>query len=247
MMDLTILGCGAAYPRPGGACSGYLLQSGDTTVWLEAGNGTFSRLQQLVPFGSLDAVVLSHSHGDHIADVHPLMYALGFDEVPHEPLPVYAPPDVAPILSAPLGAGSGAIFEKVFRFHPIGVPFEVGALRFAPFRTVHPVITYGVRVTDGERTLVYSADTAFFPGLHERCADADLLLCEATFTGPRGDPPGVHLWAEETGAVAAMAGAKRLLITHVWTANDPEVAVEEAQHAYTGPCEAAVEEKLYTV
>ena len=52
---------------------------GDTHVWVDAGNGTFSNLQKHISYRDVDALVITHGHSDHIADVMPLMYALGFD------------------------------------------------------------------------------------------------------------------------------------------------------------------------
>ena len=45
-MELTVLGCSGSFGGAGGAaCSGYLLRSGDTSVWVDCGNGTFGHLQ----------------------------------------------------------------------------------------------------------------------------------------------------------------------------------------------------------
>lgn len=245
-MKIRVLGSGAAYPRPGGACSGFLLEDGETRVWLDAGNGTFARLTEHLPCAEVDAIVVSHSHGDHTADLLPMMYALGFDtEVGG--LPVHAPVDVPQRLGAGLGEGSMQVLSRVFDFRAIEEPFEVGALRFEPFPTYHPVETYGFRVAAGGGTLVYTADTAYYAGLVESCSGADVLLSEATFV--RGDeaPDGLHLWAEEAGMVAAKGGAGRLVLTHIWGTSDPRTAVEEASTVYEGPVEAAVEGAVYEV
>lgn len=213
---------------------------------MDAGNGTFSRLTQHCPYDDLDAIVVSHSHGDHTADLLPMMYALGFDtEI--EGLPVHAPGDVPQRLAAGLGEGSSEIFSRVFAFPELSGPFEVGAIAFEPFATYHPVETYGFRVRGAGGTLVYTADTAYFSGLVESCAEADVLLSEATFV--RGDeaPDGLHLWAEEAGMVAAKAKARRLVLTHVWGTSDPRVAVREASEAFEGPVEAAVDDAVYDV
>ena len=44
-VTVTVLGCDASYPSAGGACSGYLVESGSTSVWLDAGTGTTVPLQ----------------------------------------------------------------------------------------------------------------------------------------------------------------------------------------------------------
>ncbi|MGH2758327.1 MAG: MBL fold metallo-hydrolase [Actinomycetota bacterium] len=248
-MDVTVLGCGAAYPRPGGACSGFLFSSGDTHVWVDAGNGTFSRLQQVISYGDIAALVLTHGHADHVADVLPLMYALGFDPVTPvaAALPVYAPVDVETSLKWPLGGRSLEMFKSVFEFRHIKEPFTFGDMRFASFSTRHPAETHGLRVSVGDRSVVYTSDTALYPELADDCRDADVLICEATYVDGVEAAPGVHLWARQAGQVARDAGAKRLILSHIWSTFDPEQAVREAAEEYDGPVEAAAEGKRYTV
>jgi ribonuclease BN (tRNA processing enzyme) len=247
-MQITVLGCGAAFPRAGGACSGFLFTSGDTHVWVDAGNGTFSNLQKHVPYRDVDAIVITHGHGDHIADVMPLMYALGFDPE-HEPtsVPVYAPFDIEPTLATPLGGKSREMFKTVFQFRQITEKFKVGPLKFHPFRTQHSAESFGVRVQDDGKTAVYTSDTAFFPELPGECKDADLLICEATYVDRIKTDPGVHMWAREVGRLAKEADVKRLVLTHIWGTIDPADAVREASEEYDGPVEAAVEGATYTV
>lgn len=243
-----MLGCGAAYPRPGGACSGFLVRGADATIWLDAGNGTFSRLQEAVSYRDLDALVITHGHGDHVADVLPLMYALGFDpELPAITVPVYAPEDVRVLLTRSLGGTSLEIFKRVFDFRPISEPFEIGSVRLEPFRTRHPAETFGLRMTNRGNTAVYTSDTAVFPELAEACRDADLLICEATYVDGADATLGVHMWAREAGKVAAEAGVKRLVLTHIWSTFDPEQAVREAAEEFGGPVEAALEGKRYSI
>lgn len=247
-MRISVLGTGAAYPRAGDACAGFLFSTGETNVWVDAGNGTFSNLTKHVSYRDVDALLLTHGHADHIADVLPMMYALGFDpELEPTTVPLYAPPDVAAMISSSLGGSSLAMFKRVFEAHSIAEPFEIGLLRFSSFRTVHPIETYGLRVTDGSKSVVYTSDTAAFPELAEHCRDADLLICEATYVQGAEASPGVHLWAEEAGKVAQDAGAKRLVLTHIWPTFDLDQAVREASSVYDGPVEAATEGTVYEV
>ena len=45
-MRLTVLGKSPSWQDAGGACSGYLLEDGDTTVLLDCGNGVFGKLRE---------------------------------------------------------------------------------------------------------------------------------------------------------------------------------------------------------
>ena len=246
-MQITVLGSGAAYPRPGGACSGYLVSDTSTHVWVEAGNGTYSRLRERVGAHDLAALVLSHDHPDHISDVLPLMYELsynGSEPSPHA-IPVYAPDAVAPRLLGLIGPGSAKLFSQVFDFKTLASPFTVGDLAFKPFRVVHPTETYGLEISDGRRRVVYTSDTASFPELVECCRDADLLISEATYVGGVEVQAGVHMWAREAGDLAQAARVGRLVLTHIWGSFDPQDAVIEASDRFDGPVEAAAEGKTY--
>lgn len=247
-MDVTVLGSGASFPRPGGACSGFLVSNGDTQVWIDAGNGTLSRLLELVALPELDALILTHGHGDHIADVLPLMYALGLPpESRNGKLSIYAPKQIV-ANRVMLGGGSTAeLFDRVFNLLPIPERLEIGSLRFEPFETNHPGETYGIRIVADGKVAVYTSDTATFPELAEACRDADLLICEATYVDDHKAEPGVHMWAREAGIVASKAGAKSLVLTHVLPSFDLDRAVAEASEEYSGPVEAAVEGKRYSV
>ena len=72
-MRLTVLGKSPSWQDAGGACSGYLLQEGETTVLLDCGNGVFGKLRQRVDYVDVDAVVLSHLHADHFLDLVPVL------------------------------------------------------------------------------------------------------------------------------------------------------------------------------
>jgi ribonuclease BN (tRNA processing enzyme) len=74
-----------------------------------------------------------------------------------------------------------------------------------------------LRVTDGERTLAYSGDSAPSPKLADVARDADLFLCEATLRESReGGSDGLrgHLSAEEAIDAFRKSGARRLVIVH---------------------------------
>jgi ribonuclease BN (tRNA processing enzyme) len=75
-MELIVLGRSGGFPMPGEATSGYLLRHGETAVLVDCGSGVLSNLFRFVPVTGLSALILSHLHSDHQADVAVLKYAL---------------------------------------------------------------------------------------------------------------------------------------------------------------------------
>ena len=70
-MRIKVLGKSPAWQDAGGACSGYLLEEGDTTLLLECGNGVFAKLREHVDYTDVDAVLVTHLHADHFVDLVP--------------------------------------------------------------------------------------------------------------------------------------------------------------------------------
>jgi ribonuclease BN (tRNA processing enzyme) len=104
----------------------------------------------------------------------------------------------------------------------------------------HPVETFGFRVEyDGWR-LAYSADTGESDALVRLAADADLLLCEASFLDGQDTRPGLHLTARQAAAHAARAGVAKLVLTHLVPWNDRGRTLAEAAAEYRGPLSLAV-------
>ena len=68
-MKLTVLGGSAASPNVGMGCAGVLLQTDRTRLVLDLGPGTLQELRRHTDFRTLDAVIVSHMHVDHVLDL----------------------------------------------------------------------------------------------------------------------------------------------------------------------------------
>jgi ribonuclease BN (tRNA processing enzyme) len=213
-MRLTVLGSSGSFPRQGSACSGYILEAGQTCVLMDCGNGTLSRLQQFHRIEEINGIVLSHLHFDHCGDMLLLRYAyetlLAFGKGAFLPIPLYLPrtPDaVVKLLRA----------EELFSLHFIedGMQCSIGELHFQFQRMQHSVECYGMRVSEGKKSLAYSGDTTLHDGVMQLARNADVFLCEATTSGKHASPvPLPHLDGVQAGKCAAQAQVGRLLLTH---------------------------------
>jgi ribonuclease BN (tRNA processing enzyme) len=231
-MRVTVLGSSGGYPAPGNPSSGFLLEHDATKLWIDAGNGTFAELQRLADFTRIDALVLSHVHADHCADVYPLHVALRYGFEPCSRVPLYCPPGVRETLAKLLGEGGWENLGEAFEFHTVdaGDTVEIGGIRLRFLRMDHPVHTLGIRADTAEGVLTYSADTHTGADLAGFAEGSDLLLCEATFQEGKVGPP-VHLTARQAGETASRAGVRELALAHIWPTFDPDVSLEEARAA----------------
>src|SRR4051812_31138246 len=216
-MRITVLGKSPSWTDAGGACSGYLVQEGATTILLDCGNGVFGKLRAAADPFALDAVVLSHIHADHILDLVPFAYALLFAGPSGElaPPPLHAPRGGADRLHRLSGIwGSDGLLTRAFdvREYDPDAPLVLGdlELRFAP--VPHYVPTWAMAF--GGR-IVFGADCAPHDAVVDLARRADTLLLEATLREAETEPPFGHLTPEQAGELAARAGVARLVVTHL--------------------------------
>ncbi len=217
-VQVTVVGCSPAWPNPGGAQSGYLV---DGRVLLDCGPGVLARLRsENGSWPNVDAIVITHFHLDHWGDVVPWvwgrMFGLGREL---EPTQLWVPPDGTKELELFGGTfGTPWMFEKTFVVHEYAEeePFTINGLELIAIRVPHYTLrTFALRVTDGTRTLAYSGDSGPSDRLAEVARGADLFICEATLERGEldGEPRG-HLSAEEAVEAFEASGAARLLLTH---------------------------------
>ncbi|MFF2773965.1 MBL fold metallo-hydrolase [Streptomyces sp. NPDC058052] len=242
-LRITVLGSATPFPRPGNACSGYLVEGGGVRVWVDAGSGTLGELQKYVRLDAVDAVWISHLHADHSADLLTAYYGLLHAGLaPSLPVPLFGPAGTAGRLAGFLTNGPGrSPVERAFAFEELydGHAVTVGGLSLRARAVEHGMPAFALRVEDARgRSLVYSGDCAPCPALVELGRDCDLFVCEAD-----GETDGHHS-AAQAGRSAARAGAGRLVVTHVGPGTEPAEAVAlaaaefpgEVRHADPGVC-----------
>lgn len=238
-MRLTVLGCAGSFPGPESACSAYLVEAEGFRLLVDFGPGALSALQRYASLKSVDAILLSHLHADHMMDATSYVVVRRYaPDGPYPPVPVYAPAGAPERIAAAYSLDEGPL-DDVFTFYALqpGM-FPIGPLQIQVDKVNHPVETYGVRIEHGGRVLAYSGDTAVCDAVIGLARDADLFLCEASYLDGVDNPPGLHLTGREAGEVATKAGARRLLLTHLvqaWGSESQTLAM--ASEAFSGPVE----------
>lgn len=235
-----MLGASGAWPTAEEPCSGFLAEHDGFNLLIDVGYATLPRLQRHLPAGSVDAVVVSHGHPDHCADLNPLLRARALDERPPPTLPVFALPGA---LDAVLALDRRGMLDDAYALHRIrpGRRFDIGPFTVEPRLLPHWVPNVGLRVTAGGTTFAYTGDCGPDPGVVELAERADLLIAEATYPDrlPSGDAAYLSS-ARGAGLQAARAGVGRLLLTHLWPGTEHDLALEAAARGYRGDTAVAV-------
>lgn len=229
-MELTVIGHWGGYPKQGEASSGYLIEYDGFKLLLDCGSAVLSQLQSYIKPEELKAVVLSHYHPDHVADIGVLQHALligkhikgiNFN------LPIYGHQQD--------GVSFGALTYKDIT---TGIAYEQGeSLHIGPFtieflKTKHSVICFAMRISAGGKTLVYTADSAYFEELIAFAKDANILLCESNFYKGMDAANAGHMTSEEAGILASKANADKLILTHLPHFGDLQQLIKEAKENF---------------
>ena len=254
-MRITALGTAAAYPGPGNACTGWLVQEHDTNLLLDCGTGILANLQMVIPLQQLTAVVISHMHADHFIDLIPLRYAFKYGPAAAAAAQrprIFLPPGGLVVLEgmvAPLESDDEAgFFRSVFdleEYDPsAATQVDELAVTFAP--GAHYIPCWAISV-QGSKRVVYTADTGPSDAVTQLARRADLLIAEATYMSvaeERNHNRG-HLTPEEVGDLASLANPSKVLITHLWPHRDPQLMLSKAKAVFAGDVALAVQGETY--
>jgi len=249
--EVVVLGASGTYPKPDGACSGFLLRLSEYAVWVDVGSGTFANLQRHTDYRRLRAVVISHLHIDHILELYSLYYALRYSADSEGPkgLEVYAPAASEAHLEHLVSPTSPDGFGGYFQFRPIrsGDKISIDPFVFSFLKAVHPIDTLSMRIEAAGRSLVYTADTGWNDELVPFAEGADLLIAEASLQEPNPKMREVHMTAEEAGELAEQARVRRLAVTHIVPGLDPQVSLQQAKSRFRGKVLLAADNETHQV
>ncbi|MBW0370250.1 MBL fold metallo-hydrolase [Ensifer adhaerens] len=252
---LVLLGSkGGPAIRPGGPWpTSSLLQIGGRTVVVDCGLGVTRGLTDAgVALKTLDLIVITHLHSDHVLELGPLIHTAWTAGL-SRPVRVFGPAGTRAYWQGFLqsmafdieirivdeGRPDLRILVEVIEFSE-GEIFSENGLTLSALRVDHPPVTdcFALRFDDAEGSVVFSSDTAYFPLLADFAKGADILVHEAmlaegvdrlvarTGNGARLKEHllASHSFAEQAAAIAAAAGVGRLVLHHLIPADDPEIS-----------------------
>lgn len=236
-MKLTVVGCSGSFPGPDSTASCYLVEHDGCAILLDLGNGSLGALARYIDIYSVDAVVCTHLHIDHCADLCSFYVALRYrPDATERRVPVWGPPGIAQRMAAMYDLPDQPGMNAEFDFREFGAdPIRIGPFRLDATLVRHAVDNFALRLEAGSRVLVYSGDTGPCPELVTASAGADVALFEASFLEGRPNPRALHLTGADAARAAAAAGVGRLVLTHLVPWNDPQRVLADAVAAWPGP------------
>lgn len=240
MIEVTLLGTGSPIPDPQRAGPSTLVRAGGQTFLVDCGRGVLQRAAAAgVGANALTALLLTHLHSDHIADLGDLLITRWVSTFTPEqtPLPIIGPPGTAKVVDHMLAAFGADIGYRIahhadlteppavdVREHTEGVVWDEGGVRIRVAPTDHrPVApTIGFRIEHDRASVVLAGDTVPCDSLDELAAGAGALvhtvirkdLIDPLPQQRIRDICDYHSSVEEAAATAARAGVGILVLTH---------------------------------
>ncbi|TMF75499.1 MAG: MBL fold metallo-hydrolase [Chloroflexi bacterium] len=205
------------------ASGGLFIEDGNTRISLDPGPGAVVQYaQRKIDLTTLDAIVVSHRHLDHVGDVNVMIEAMTDGGFSHRGR-LFCPSDALdedPVVLKYLRRFP----QEIVRLAP-ETSYSVNGLTFTTSgRHVHQVETYGFRF--GHR-LGWITDSAYYEGIAEQ-HQADVMLIHTILMHCRPDLP--HLCIDDAERIIREAKPRLAILTHygmaVWQANPQEIAAD---------------------
>ncbi len=249
MEEVIILGSGTGVPSVRRGSPGLLFVTENTKALIDSGSGTLRRILEAgVDYRDIDVILYTHIHPDHTADLVPYLFACKYASHPRQKdllfiggpgfhdhferlKAIYASWIEAPSYRLTVKE----ISETAFSFHDFAIDSK-------PMNHLPSSLGYRVKSTDG-KAVVVSGDTDYCSNIVALGRDAGLLILECSF--PDDKKVEGHLTPSLAGRIAAEAGCKRLLLTHLYPECDEVDILEHCRKRYTG--EIIVSEDLMRI
>ncbi|WKA55126.1 MBL fold metallo-hydrolase [Planococcus shixiaomingii] len=245
-MRVIPIGIWGAFPNKNEATSSFLIEQDGFRCLIDCGSGVLAAVQNYTELKEINAVVISHYHADHIADVgvlqHAAMIGMQLKEWDNIPLPIYAhDKDTA--------AFQELSFKGVTEGHALNVDetVQIGPWEVSFCQTVHPVYCLALRFSSNGKSVVFTADTEWTEALIDFAANADLLVAESNLYEKYIGIIEGHMSGSQAGALAEKANVRKLLLTHLPQYGDLNDILQAANKAFEGDVAFAEIGKTYTI
>ena len=220
-VQVNFVGSGDAFGSGGRFQTCILVDGENLRFTLDFGASSLIALnKQGIPHNTIDAVLLTHLHGDHAAGIPFLLMDAMLGAKRDRPLTIAGPKN----LKARLDNVAEALFPGMHVMEPkfpvryvelpLEQPTDVLGLTVTPYSAKHTWQTdpTALRVAVDGKVVTYSGDGDWTPGLAKASRDADLFIAECYF---HTKSVKWHLNYPAIREHKADFGAKRMILTHM--------------------------------
>ena len=220
-MRLTVVGSGDAFGSGGRANTCFWLEHAGATVAVDFGATSLVALKRLgLDPNCLDAIILSHLHGDHFGGLPFLLLDRQFSGPGPRALTIVGPEGTRARLDAAMEVFFPGSTSNTWRFplHVVDLPCEAPhalcGLDLKAVEVVHPsgAPSTALRIAGGGRVLAYSGDTSWTEALLQVSTGADLFILECYRLA---GAPVAHLDLQTIERQRPRFGAGRVMLTHM--------------------------------
>lgn len=218
---VNFVGSGDAFGSGGRYNTCIMVDGPDVRFTIDFGASSLIALnKQEIPHNSIDAILLTHIHGDHSAGIPFMLMDAMLGAKRDRPLTIAGPKNLKARLDETAEAlfpGMSAMapkFPVTYVELPVGETTEVLGLKVTPYAAKHTWQTdpTALRVEVGGKVVTYSGDGDWTPDLPKATKDADLFIAECYF---HKKPVKWHLNYDAIQEHKAAFKAKRMILTHM--------------------------------
>ncbi len=211
------------------ASGGLWLNLNDTEILIDPGPGCIVQsTKRKLRADKLSAIILSHRHLDHSADVNIMVEAMSQGGLKRRGW-LFAPADALetePVIFSYLKS-----YLEGIEVLKEGKSYSIGNISFTtPIRHIHRVETYGMLFRTGEHTFSYIADSLYFDGLCHSYG-GELLIINVVRL--EANHPYDHLSVPDAEHIIKELKPKIAILTHfgmtMWRAKPWQVAERLSQ------------------
>jgi len=240
---VTILGSGTCVPSVKRSACSVMITTGQSVIVFDLGPGTMHRLTETgTAVTAVTHVFFSHFHPDHTGELATFIFANKYPDQTRRSHP----------LTFGAGTGFSAFYDNYRSVYGrwIELPPDLFTLveidtngetittladfAIATIPVAHNPESLAYRLTGADgKSVVYSGDTDFSENLIDLASGADLLICESAFPS-EFKVPG-HLTPPEAGTIAARAGVRTLVLTHLYPECEQADMETQCRQSWSGP------------
>lgn len=237
-MKLTVLGSGTAVPSLQRNSAGYLLEENGRRILVDFGYGTIHQLLRLgITYHDIDRIFFTHPHPDHMCDLIPFLFASRYPLDPRtRNLPIVAGPGFAAYFKRMMEAFNHWLTPNAYKVEITELDeetHEFDGLQVTTGKVQHIEMSRGFRFASAEeKTVAFSGDTDYCPGIVELGRGVDLLILECST--PDDMKVDKHLTPQLCGRIAREAGCRTLLLSHFYPPCEMSSVLEVCQREFSG-------------